>query len=313
MKPSFVLATLVIPALATAQPNFPAPSNTRFQGFVDAQASWTSPSALNTGFALNDAAFYLTHTVGSHSLHIDIPFQGTAHSDHEGPTLVLPTEKAQAYLKLGLGENASLMAGQFDAPFGFESADTAENFFNAGGIVANFVPGTLVGANAEVALGDLSLQLMVANPYNASRLLGRNPDAGAVLGYGGDESPFTASVGLLVSDTDLVDTRALLNVLFGLKAGKGAFDVEADFITADEWGVLAQYVHQCTDMWSFGVKGEYAKFKTDVDQWQTSVGANAQLNESVKIKADYTLLPEDIEAANTDTAHQVAISAIYSF
>lgn len=298
-----------------------APTGLQIQGFVDVQSYWNNKEAKGSYTpALNDAALYINHTMGAHSLTVDLPFSAAVGT---GNNFEFATTKAQAFINFGLGENTHLWLGQFDTPFGFELNDSKDLFFSRAGLISSkLMPVTHAGLLLDASVSDFGFKLLASAHANEGRLAdNQNPDFGLIASYKAS-SALSASAGALLQDHGT--TKVLYDVLVNWAVSETqALDLEGSFQTESDvdlgWGALVHYTHALNDSWTAGLRGEYlSKVGTGVDfrysQIKTSIGLNKTINTALKLKADYGMLSaKAAKGADAVISHEVGLGAIYAF
>lgn len=263
------LAFVLVLALAGPHPAFAQvveQENTKFSGFVDLRFRDVNSSlkgqgrGAESGFLMEDAAFYLQHSSGRISLLIDLPFSRqketvagsggpqTPFYKSSGPDLEFATRKAQVVGSYQVRENFKLSLGQFDTLFGYEVNDSRDRFFGQTGLLYNdALPVTHVGLLAEWTLPLLTAKLMAVNPngrgsrddvdaQGQSTTNGEdNTEYGATVG--GTWGPARAQVGYLTRPRLAYDSKRSRRTLLDVVAGVTIFQklsLDAEWVLVND-------------------------------------------------------------------------------
>lgn len=191
-------AEIAVPAIKTS-----------FSGFLDARytsyRNFGGPNATQanseSGFGIEDGAFFLTLEKAQSSVFFEIPFRRSLVSDDLNPgasnasprasnssAIAFGLDKAQLYGRFKITPATSLLAGQFATIFGVEGNDSKDRSFNKTGLVYDFLtPVTHTGILFENAQAGRTTKAFAANPNNK----GSNGDGSA----GGDKTEIGLTVG----------------------------------------------------------------------------------------------------------------------
>lgn len=160
-------------------------------GFVDAQGHWKKDGG-SEGFSLYDAALYISKEFGNGKVMVDLPFKyaGTAGAND----FSIATGKAQAYLSYSCMDGMiTTTAGQFDAIFGFEAADSADAFFARTSFLgtASDIPAVHTGLMLSVKPkmnmnGNLGVNALVSNAQDRGQKEGEHFQFGGQFTFDND-------------------------------------------------------------------------------------------------------------------------------
>lgn len=190
-----------------------------------------------SGFSIEEAAFYATVEATDFSFFIDIPVRREKSADGQSTSnqLVLGSDRAQAYVKVPLKENLSITLGQFDTPYGVELNDSKDRVFMKTGLLYDFaLPVTHTGVSFDGSWKSLNYKVLAANSNNRGSFAtategDHQAEYGATLGYSNDY--LRSQVGYLSrainkSTGQSGGSRSLLDVTFGFNWLSASFDFE---------------------------------------------------------------------------------------
>lgn len=159
----------------------------KFSGYLDVRlstldnhknASLDSGNA-ESGFGLEDGAFYINVEKEKYSLVVDLPVRrfkdaddnpGTGNNSNNSKILI-GGDKAQLYGRIKAADHLILNVGQFDTPYGVEVNDSKDRYFNKTGLVYDAtLPVTHTGVLAEIPLNIFTLKVFSANSNNKGSL-----------------------------------------------------------------------------------------------------------------------------------------------
>ena len=185
-----------------------------FSGFVDLRFRDVNSSVqgqgrgAESGFLVEDAAFYLSKKSNKLNLLIDLPFSRQKEDaagatgavtpqlyKSSGPDLEFATRKAQVVASYQALEWLKVSLGQFDTIFGYELNDSKDRFFGQTGLVYNYaLPVTHVGVLGEIVSHGFTLKLMAANP-NGRGSRDNTDNTGQSTTNGEDNTEYGATIG----------------------------------------------------------------------------------------------------------------------
>lgn len=239
--------------LASPQEPSASPSAFKFSGFADLRytnfTTKNNPSTLNgnpeSGFGIEDGAFYGGYEKEKLSVVLDVAFRRSkdvdANSAANHPNqssngnFAIGVDKSQLYLKYKITEIVTVNFGQFDTIFGVELNDSKDRIFGKTGIVYDYtMPTTHTGLMVEAAMEGFYSKILAANPNNKGSLgSSTNRDDkteyGAAIGYGDDM--FRGQIGYMtrpISHAAGTDSgnRNLVDAIIGTTLGRFSLDVE---------------------------------------------------------------------------------------
>ncbi|MBX7231373.1 MAG: porin [Bdellovibrionales bacterium] len=229
----------------------PTAASYKFGGFADLRysnfnakdnPSEGTTSKDDTGFILEDGAFYGTYNKENVSVFLDVAFRRKKKLDYDTSAtqrnisstsdFALGVDKSQLYLKYKLGSHFSVDFGQFDTIYGVELNDSKDRIFGKTGIVYDYtLPVTHTGVMAEYTQAGYFAKTFLANPNNRGSLGSGDGrmEYGAVVGYGNDfihgQVGYMARTLTNAAETG-VSTRSLFDVIVGTTLGSFALDLE---------------------------------------------------------------------------------------
>ena len=199
------------------------PFKMTFSGFADLRFTSyaihddTGPAGsgnAESGWGVEDGAFYATFEKEKLSLVIDIPFRrlktqddvdhtatqtagtgATSQNASNSSTIIFGADKAQIYAKYKFNDYFAVDMGQFDTIYGVELNDSKDRVFGKTGLVYDAIlPVTHTGAMGEFSWKGIAFKAFSANPNNkgtygdrdTTTANGDKPEYGAALGYSND-------------------------------------------------------------------------------------------------------------------------------
>lgn len=244
-----VAALLVSASFANAQEgklSFSGFADLRFSNYtIEKDGPNVSTANAESGFGVEDGAFYVGYAKNNWSLFLDAPFRreknsddggvaGTTGNGSNGSNILFGGDKAQVYAKYMIMEGLHFQVGQWDTIFGIEANDSKDRLFGKTSLVFDqMVPVTHTGALLGWAGHGFHAKAMAANA-NGKGTLGNNAPAaandtsgnnkteyGAAFGWANEM--FRAQLGYLSRSTNKVnsaplkhDSRTLTDVTFGV-------------------------------------------------------------------------------------------------
>jgi Putative beta-barrel porin-2, OmpL-like. bbp2 len=284
----------------------------KFSAFFDFRYSTyqasENPGVVNThaesGFALEDGAFYLNYSKNRLSALVDIPFRRSKETDltpaspaqSQNNNFAIGYDRAQAYLKYKMSEDLFFSFGQFDTIFGVELNDSKDRFFGKTGLVYDaLIPVTHAGAMLEYVKNGFTARAFGANPnnkgsYGTSAGRDENTEYGASFSfsnetYRGQIAGMSRS--LLKASGDSFENRVLVDVLFGTTLGN--FSIDLEFTSLSDPGKNSLTPVDNTDLENSGTG--------------TLLLATYKLNDQLTVGGRYEMLNEDPTGSSFSTVN----------
>lgn len=312
----------------------PPPATFRYSGFFDFRytnyASNGNPSDVGahpqSGFGLEDGAFYLTHERGKMAIYLDLAFRRGKDVDYNQSASVpnqssnanfaVGVDRSQLYLKYKPIDGVAASFGQFDTILGLELNDSKDRFFGKTGIVYDMLmPVTHSGAMVEASGGGAYAKAMAVNPsgkgsYGTSSNGDNNTEYGGAVGYSNET--MRAQLAYLTRPIVKADRtqnadRSLGDLTAGITLGAFAIDVEYAVLadpnkntltpssSADHedlaTGFLGIATARVSDEWTLGVR--YEDVRNDPAGMsinfanEVSVGAHYRVNEELELRSEF--------------------------
>ena len=245
------------PAAAPAASVAAAPATAtalKFSGFADLRHTSYSVSKddpnltkgrAESGFGVEDGAFYLNYEKEKVSFVADIPFRrfkdkdlnstATVGEQSQLSTIAFGVDKAQLFVKYKVKEGLNFSIGQFDTIFGVELNDSKDRFFGKTGLVYDLtLPVTHTGIMFDYTSNGIYTKLFAANALNRGSYTSSSTDDsdefGLAIGFSGEMFRGQAGyMGRAVQKADASanrETRSLTDLTFGLTSGLFAVDFE---------------------------------------------------------------------------------------
>jgi len=244
------VAAATAPAVAeTAAPASPF----KFGAFFDLRFTRLSvhnnatvPNAnAESGFGLEDAAFYANYDRDRVSAVLDIAFRRSKDSDINSSATVpnqssngnfaIGFDKSQAYLKYRVTPAFIVNFGQFDTIYGVELNDSKDRVFGKTGLVYDLtLPVTHAGAMLEYSTSGAYAKAFAANPnnkgsYGSSTAGDDKTELGVALGYSNEY--IRSQVGYMSrpirkANASGMGSRSLLDATLGTTLGAFTLDLE---------------------------------------------------------------------------------------
>jgi hypothetical protein len=280
---------------AATTPNSPF----RFGGFADLRYTnfsikdnpLVASGHPESGFGLEDGAFYGNYDKDNLSVFLDVTFRrikdadinpaATKPNQSSNGNFAIGYDKSQLYLKYKLDSMFVVDFGQFDTIYGVELNDSKDRIFGKTGIVYDYtLPVTHTGIMVEFLSNGFYAKTFAANPNNkgsfgSSASGDDNTEYGAALGF--NNELIRSQVGYLVRPVNKASgsgsgNRSLLDVILGTTLNSFSLDVEycqvtdpskntltAGDATDDENpgnGILALATYKFTDAFLIGARYE---------------------------------------------------------
>lgn len=311
-----ILYALTITAMAFASTAMAADgpeSATQLSAFVDPQYSWENRQVPTEGFALFDAALYLTHTFASGEAKIDLPFNGSLANNFD-----VTSGKAQAYFEYRHDFGFKWKLGQWDTPFGVEVNDTADiALTRQGRIFSVFLPLTHLGVMTSYATEVIGVNLMAANPQNQGILNGQNPEFGAQVSIAALPNVKLTPGVLIHKQGD--EYRMLYDLVLNTSYASSSIDLGIDLLDvpgASELGkgFILVGTQALSEELSFTTRVEYLldhAVGTD-SELQITGGPQFSIAKNLRLKADYTI-NSGSPVGGDEVLHQIAFAGVYRF
>lgn len=278
-------------------------------------------SHAESGFGVEDGAFYATYEKDRVSIVADVSFRRGMEKDLASASnpantpnastnsdLRIGADKSQLFLKYHLADGLNVNLGQFDTIYGVELNDSKDRAFSKTGIIYDgFVPVVHSGVMIDYTYHGVYGKIMAVNPNGkgsngASSSGDNNTEYGAVVGYANDT--LRGQVGyltrpIMTADKASSKDRSLVNVTAGVTIGNLAIDAEYDLLndpnknslTADAGdfevaaqGVLLLTSYKLTD--AFLVAAKYEYFNND------PAGASIDTAQAYGLTFHYRIAPE---------------------
>jgi hypothetical protein len=274
-------------------------------GFVDAGWNWVKDG--NSGFAMNEGAFYFGKTMGMGEVMVDMPLTLT---DSPGPNFLLAgLNKAQAYITWKYDSGFNWKVGQFDYVLGFEAADSADRLMASSGIVSSLFGavhlGTTIGYNLSDSMG---FNLLFANESRANDDSKYN--SGLTFNMSSDDFRFNTGFILNNDDSWIFDLNA------GTKFGSIDVDFEAAFAStgvegADmTMGYLVQANFEMNESMGLGLRGELVKVG-DLSTIAFAFGPHFMMSKDLTVRADFNYTK--VNTDGVDAGMGLMLSAVHKF
>lgn len=226
-----------------------------FSGYADLRFTNYAINNLNvsgnpeSGFGVEDGAFYATYEKGKVLLTIDVPFRRAKVSDDLNPNpngthqanasnsslIQFGGDKAQIYGKYKVLDYLAIDVGQWDTPYGVEVNDSKDRVFGKTGLVYDYLlPVTHTGAMVEFSMGPFSAKGFAANPNNKgsfgdSASGDNNTEYGGTVGFSNDwlrgQVGYMSRSIIAANGTDRAD-RSLIDATAGTTLGPFTIDFE---------------------------------------------------------------------------------------
>lgn len=270
---------------------------TKVSGFLDTQYQWQNKAGTSNGFVLNDAAIYMSASMGDVEAKIDLPFASAAGTN----AFTVTAAKAQAYFDWK-HDSCTFRFGQFDTIFGFEAEDTADiNLSTLGLVKTNMLPRTHMGLMYNHNFnGQFALSALIADPQNEGKLTNgttsQNLEYGIQLGVMAIPS-FKFGVGYLMHKIG-TETRTLLDVTANYTQGSFGLDLGLDLrkpatAGADSaMGFVIEPNWAMNESWNGTIRFENMSkntgFAGNYSDMQIAIGPQYAVNKNLKLKVDYT-------------------------
>jgi hypothetical protein len=250
------MAALMISTIAQAAETTVADGKLTFSGYADMRYTNVTledePAAVGdsnpqSGFGIEDGAFYSTYTKDNLSFVLDVPFRrfkkgddsGTGGDANESNTnkILFGGDKAQIYANWKFNDAVSFAIGQMDTRFGVEVNDSKDRIFMKTGIVYdNMIPVTHTGVMFDYSNNGIMAHAFAANQsnhgsYGDNTSTANNTEYGDRLGWANDM--WRAQFGYLTrseqktgAGTNEHDDRVLMDLIVGMTMDKLMVDVE---------------------------------------------------------------------------------------
>lgn len=247
-----------------------------------------------SGFGIEDGAFYSTFSKDKLKLVLDVPFRRFKKGDDSGSgananesntnKILFGGDKTQIYAQWAFNENFSLSMGQWDTIFGVEVNDSKDRTFMKTGIVYdNMIPVTHTGVMGAYSMNGITARLFAANQsdhgsYGDDTSTAQNGEYGASLGWANDmwHAQFGYTSRSVVKQQTTIDNskhddRTMMDLIVGMNMNNLAVDIEyttikdpsKQVLTAatddsedDGTGLLALVTYKMNDDLSLGVRYE---------------------------------------------------------
>ena len=252
-----VAALLVSASFANAQEgklSFSGFADLRYSNYtIEKDGPTVSSANAESGFGIEDGAFYVGYAKNNWSLFLDAPFRRAKASDDSdlaggeasnSNKILFGGDKAQVYAKYQIMEGLHFQVGQWDTIFGIEAKDSKDRLFGKTSLVFDkMVPVTHTGALIGWAGHGFHAKGMAANangkgtlgsdtPAAANDTSGNNKtEYGAAFGWANEM--FRAQLGYLSRSSNKVnsaplehDSRTLTDVTFGVTWEALSVDLE---------------------------------------------------------------------------------------
>jgi hypothetical protein len=252
-------ATATPPAVpqGSSVPDAPPATALKFSGFFDARYSGFSagsdPNVENdhseSGFGLEDGAFYVNYDKDKVALVVDIAFRRGKASDvadttpaapnaSENANLTIGWEKSQIYVRYKMTDNLVFDFGQFDTVYGVELNDSKDRVFGKTGLVFDYsIPNTHTGFMLEYLRDGFYGKAFAANPNskgsNGTSSSGdESTEYGAALGYANEH--VRGQLGYMTRPMNDLNggrgERTLMDLTMGATLGRFIVDFEYSMV-----------------------------------------------------------------------------------
>lgn len=199
-----------------------------------------------SGFGLEDGAFYANYDKGNLSVVLDVAFRrskdydtsttATRPNESSNNNFAIGVDKSQLYLRYKINPSLVFDLGQFDTIFGVEVNDSRDRVFGKTGLIYDYtLPVTHTGFMMEYSfLTNYYFKAFVANPnnkgtYGSSTSGDDTTEVGGAVGYSSDN--YHAQLGFMSRSINKASSlssgeRTILDALVGGIFGKFSFDFE---------------------------------------------------------------------------------------
>ena len=331
----------------------------KFSGFVDFRFTNLSrdPSSSSglpeSGFGIEDAAFYVNYQKEKLSFVIDIPFRRFKNSDQNVTTnanaspngnFAVGNDKAQAFLKYNATPELEIDLGQFDTPFGVELNDSKDRIFSKTGTLYDyFLPVTHTGIELTYTVGGFFVRAIDANSNNkgslgASATGDNNYEYTGMVGY--TDEKWRCQLGNMsrpIGNASGVGSgmRSLSDIAFGTTQGKFALDFEGSYLSdpskntltpsnsndkeSDATGGLVLFTYNFSD--SFNGSFRYEHYENDPGQASVTrdsdygVSLHKKFNPSWEGRMDYVIYNYNTVAGGSSnfTDNRFSFATLFAF
>jgi hypothetical protein len=324
MKKIFTLLLASFTAIAVAQEDAPALSisgtvdayfQTNLSAPDDAEQSFGTSFADETGFALGMANLVAAYDMGSTGVVADVVF------GPRGDAAVGGYNLNQLYTYWNVNETTTLTMGRWNTYLGYEVISPAGNFNYSTSYMFSSGPFSMLGLKADFALSDdFSLMLAVMNPTDVNNNTIGGYSLGAQLGYKGQYLNLYADddevLGFEIDYTGGFDLSD--DVFLGINA---AYQTMED---AGFYGVALYPQYTVSDSFALGLRGELFGFHDDTDDNLPSVFAttitgsysvdNLTIKPEIRMDAWSESEPYlDNDGLASDSLSAFALAVIYAF
>lgn len=318
----------------------------KFSGFADLRYSTfttkddpqTTSGHPESGFGLEDGAFYANYEKNNLSAVLDIAFRRSKDIDTNSSAskpnessngnFAIGYDKSQLYLKYKLNSMFSVDFGQFDTIYGVELNDSKDRIFGKTGILYDsMLPVTHTGAMLEFSVNGIYVKAFAANPNNkgsngSSTAGDTNTEYGGAVGYSNDM--IRGQVGYMSRAIDKASgsgqaNRTLADVTLGTTLGAFSLDLEYSLLsdpnkntltTTDNTdlenpgqAMLALASYKFNDAFLFGLRYENIKDDPTAASIQStnSYGASIHYRESSELELRTEYIAYDSKGLNGNT------------
>ncbi|MGZ3727046.1 MAG: outer membrane beta-barrel protein [Pseudobdellovibrio sp.] len=363
---SVALADEAAPERTPAAATYPKPvaeaagSAFKFSGFFDFRFSnldaSTDPhvasSNAESGFALEDGAFYMNYDKEKLSVVADLAFRRAKDSDvnpgagtpnqSNNNFFSIGVDKSQLYGRYKLTPELAVSVGQFDSLYGVEAADSKDRLFGKTGIVGDsMLPATNAGVLAEYTDDGITAKAMASNPNNkgtngSSTAGDDKTEYGLTLGYSNDwihGQIGAMSRSILKADNTGLTDRVLLDATLGVAIDDYTLDLEYDSLldpskntltpldsTDSEdpaVGIMVLASYKITDPLMIGLRYEEVENDPTASGIKTSVSLGGSIHYKVsselELRAEYIGYDYTAVTGTTYNDTRYNLAALFSF
>ncbi len=306
----------------------------KVEGFVDLQYRWIEDDNVNTGYRINDAALYFSHSYKDINLFLDLPFAFDAEQDTNDNDITETENKNQISFSQGKAQafvnykksKFDVTFGQFDTIYGFELNDAKDLFFSIPGeTFSKALPVTHSGLLLAYSDNGFTTKLLASNAKNQGVYNGTNPEYGAQIGYAKDN--YYLSIGYLTHNPANLGANpvngtedTLLDIVAGYSYA--GFDINIEYDTLqdssladDPNAMMIHITYKLRDNLILGARYDLAnEFSGAYKTTQVSGGINYLHNKHLRVKLDTTNNQVEVNKGDDSlTSAGANLSAVYSF
>jgi hypothetical protein len=303
----------------------------KFSGFVDIRYTnfnvkknpLISSGHSESGFGLEDGAFYTNYDKGNLSVVLDMAFRRSKDVDTNASAIhpnqssnnniAIGVDKSQLYLRYKINPALTFDLGQFDTIYGVEVNDSKDRIFGKTGLIYDYtLPVTHMGLMMEYSFfRNYYFKAFAANPsnrgsYGSSSSGDDKIETGGAFGYSSDN--YHAQVGYMsrsINKTSALSSgvKYLLDILGGGILGKFAYDFEyarlgdanKNSLTPNDAGdnekpgagYFSLLAYKFTSEFQIGIRYEYLTNDPSAQGTKSSSAAGLSLHEKITSELEF--------------------------